>query len=316
MQQVTLGPAAQQLVREGLDCAGPAVDEHLPDGRLAVRTGVFVVDPPFFGNGDVGRVAVCGVVNELAAAGAEPRRVALGLIVEAGLPVRLLRRLVRSIREAAREAGVAIASADVEVVRAGEADQVFVTATGFGVHRHPAPQPAALRPGDRILLSGPLGDHAAHVLTLRGAPGLEKYVDSDCAPLTALAAAVVPQARYAVAVGTGGLAAVLDSCTTARGLTLRITRSALPVRHQTRIALGLQGIDPLHADSAASLCLFVPPEHRAEALRRLRTHAQGQYACDIGEVTGSQLALVEVVDGDGTARPLERPRTTGPVRLR
>lgn len=193
VQQVALGSGAQALVRAGLDCAGPPVGgqgdglgsgsgDGSSGGQLALRTGVFVVDPPFFGNGDVGRAAVCGVVNELAATGAEPLRVALGVIVEAGLPVRLLRRLVRSIREAAREAGVAIAAVDTEVVRAGEADQVFVTATAFGLHRRPAPRPTALRPGDRIVVTGPLGDHAAHLLTLRGAPGLEQYVDSDCAP--------------------------------------------------------------------------------------------------------------------------------------
>ncbi|MCX4750346.1 AIR synthase-related protein [Kitasatospora sp. NBC_01287] len=314
MRQVALGSAAPALVRAALDGVGPASDD-LTIGQLDVRTGVFVVDPPFFGNGDVGRAAVCGVVNELAAAGAEPRRLALGVIVEAGLPVRLLQRLVRSIREAAREAGVAIAAVDTKVVRAGEADQVFVTATAFGVHRRPAALPAALRPGDRILVTGALGDHAAHLLTLRGAPGLEQYVDSDCAPLAGLVTGVRPQLRYAAAIGGGGLAATLDNCSRARGLTLRITRSALPVRHQTRVALGLQGLDPLHAGCAGSLCLFVPPDHGAAVLRRLRAHPYGRLACDIGEVTGRPLPAVEVVGPDGTAHPLAPARPPEQVRL-
>lgn len=309
-QQVTLGRSAHALVLAALDGAGGP-----EDGRLAVRTGTFVVDPPFFGNGDIGRVAVCGVVNDLAASGAEPRQVSLGIVVEAGLPVRLLHRLSRSLREAAREAGVEITAVDTKVVRAGEADQVFVTATAVGVHRQAPLLPAAVRPGDRILVTRPLGDHAAHILALRGAPGFERYVASDCAPLNGLLAAVRPQLRHARPITTGGLAAVLGSCAAARGLTLRIEESAIPVRHETRVALGLQGLDPLNATSAGSLCLFVPPETAASVLGALRAHPRGRHAAAVGEVTPTAWPAVEVAGADGTVRALREPDVQEPARL-
>jgi hydrogenase expression/formation protein HypE len=309
-QQVTLGNSAQVLVRAALGGDGESAD-----GRISIRTGVFVMDPPFFGNGDIGRVAVCAVVNDVASSGAEPQGVSLGIVVEAGLPVRLLHRLTWSVREAAREAGVEITAVDTKVVRAGEADQVFVTATAYGIHRQAPLRLAGVRPGDRILVTRPLGDHAAHILAMRGAPGFERYVASDCAPLNGLLAAVLPQLRYARPVTAGGLAAVLESCASASGLTLRIEEAGIPVQHETRVALGMQGIDPLNATCAGNLCLFAPPETADSLLGALRAHPNGRLAAAVGEVTPTAWPAVEVIGSDGRTRTLGAPEVQEPARL-
>lgn len=309
-QQVALGSGADALVRAAFDDADSGPVRH-----EIMRTGVFVVDPPFFGNGDIGRLAVCGVVNDLVATGAAARQVSVDVIVEAGLPVRLLNRLTRSVREAAREAAVDVAAVDTKVVRAGEADQVFVAATAFGVAPARAPRVVAVRPGDRVVVTAPLGDHAAHILAARGAPGFEHYVPSDCAPLGGLAAAVLPLVRYARPVAGGGLAAVLRGCAAERGLTVRVREAALPVRHETRVALGLQGLDPWDAACAGSLCLFVPREAVAPVLERLRSHPRGRGAAVVGEVTGGAPGVVQLVGADGASRVLEENAGPEPPRM-
>ncbi len=281
-----------------------------------VRTGAYVLDPPFFGEGDVGRVAVCGVVNELAASGAEPRRLTLGIVLEAGLPMPLVRRLTDSVRHAADEAAVEIAAVDTRVVRAGEADRVFVTATALGV-RHPGPpmDPRNIRPSDRLLVTGPLGSHAAHLLSLRHELGYEHLVPSDCAPLSGLLAQVLPHVRHARAVTEGGLARVLRSCAAGRGLTLRVDEVALPVQYEARIALGALGIDPLEAACAGCLCLFVPEERAAMVLSALHAHPYGRQAAVVGEVTADRTGEVQLRGADGEARPLGPPDAHAPVRL-
>lgn len=245
--QVGFGPGVRALIEE----------ELLPDRSVIVRTGTYVVDPPFFGNGDIGRVAVCGAVNELAVTGAEPRHIALGIVLEAGLPLELVHRLTASVRSAAAEAGVTIAAVDTQVVRAGEADRVFVTATVFGVAVPGAPalDLDSVRPGDRILVTGPLGSHAAHLVSLRDGLGYEHHVPSDCAPLGGLLRAVGADLHHARTVVAGGLAEVLRQCAAGRGLTLCVEEAALPVRYEARVALGARGLAPWTRPApAASAC--------------------------------------------------------------
>lgn len=192
--QVGFGPEVRALIEEALvpepgtsPGGSPGTSPGAGGGpgaaeAFVVRSGTYVVDPPFFGNGDIGRVAVCGAVNELAATGAEARHLALGIVLEAGLPLDLVHRLTASVRGAAAEAGVTIAAVDTQVVRAGEADRVFVTATAFGVPSGPPMELGSVRPGDRIVVTGPLGSHAAHLVSLRDGLGYEHHVPSDCAP--------------------------------------------------------------------------------------------------------------------------------------
>ncbi|WP_030765972.1 AIR synthase-related protein [Streptomyces sp. NRRL F-2664] len=304
--QVGFGPGVRALVEE----------ELLPHGGGAVvRTGTYVVDPPFFGNGDIGRVAVCGAVNELAATGADPRYIALGIVVEAGLPLELLRRLTASVRTAAAEAGVAVAAVDTQVVRAGEADRVFVTTTAFGVREGPSREVHAVQPGDRIVVTGPLGSHAAHLVSLRDGLGYDQHVPSDCAPLAGLLRTVGAGIRHARTVAAGGLAEVLRRTAADRGLTLRVDESALPVRHGARVVLAARGLAPLDAACAGCLCLFVPPERTGLVLAALRAHPHGRRAAVVGEVTADPMGQVEFLAPDGGLRTRTVPAGSVPERL-
>ncbi|MFD7263853.1 AIR synthase-related protein [Streptomyces sp. NPDC059874] len=303
--QVGFGPEVRALVAQALD----------PDPTVVVRAGTYVVDPPFFGNGDIGRVAVCGAVNELAATGAEPRHIALGIVLEAGLPLDLVHRLTASVRAAAAEAGVTIAAVDTQVVRAGEADRVFVTATAFGVRGGPPLDLASVRPGDRIVVTGPLGSHAAHLVSLRDGLGYEHHVPSDCAPLGGLLHTVGAGIHHARTVVAGGLAEVLRQCAAGRGLTLRVEESALPVRYEARVALAARGLAPLDAACAGCLCLFVPPERLQSVLTALRAHPYGRHAAAVGEVTADPMGAVELVMPDGDLHTGAAPAGSVPERL-
>ncbi|MFG2985133.1 AIR synthase-related protein [Streptomyces sp. NPDC048258] len=317
--QVGFGPEVRALIEESLvpDPAtpDPGRDAAVPDAAVVVRSGTYVVDPPFFGNGDIGRVAVCGAVNELASTGAEVRRIALGIVLEAGLPLDLVRRLTASVRAAAAEAGVAVAAVDTQVVRAGEADRVFVTATAFGVRSGPPLDLGSVRPGDRIVVTGRLGSHAAHLVSLRDGLGYEHHVPSDCAPLGDLLRTVGPDIRHARTVVAGGLAEVLRQCAAARGLTLRVEEAALPVRYEARVALGARGLAPLDAACAGCLCLFVAPERTPQVLTALRAHPYGRHATVVGAVTADAPGEVEYRTPDGRLHIRTVPSGSVPERL-
>ncbi|WLQ35071.1 AIR synthase-related protein [Streptomyces castrisilvae] len=288
--QVGFGPDVRELIADALVPGEPA---------LVVRVGTYVVDPPFFGNGDIGRVAVCGAVNDLAATGADPRHLALGIVLEAGLPLDLVHRLTASVRDAAAEARVTVAAVDTQVVRAGEADRVYVTATAFGEREGPELGPDRVRPGDRVVVTAPLGNHAAHLVSLRDGLGYEHHVPSDCAPLAGLLRTVRADLHHARPVANGGLAEVLRRTAAARGLTLRVDEAALPVRYEARVALATRGLAPLDAACAGCLCLFVPPERTDPVLAALRAHPRGRHATVIGEVTADPTGDVEFLTPAG-----------------
>ncbi|WP_316758583.1 AIR synthase-related protein [Streptomyces herbicida] len=297
--------------------------EPVPEpGPLALRTVTSVVDPPFFGNGDIGRLAVCAAVNALVVAGAEPRRLALAAVVEAGLPTALLHRAAESVREAVGEAGVRVAAVDARVVRAGEVDRLALTATGFGVFTHPPLDPGALRPGDRILVSAPLGSHAVHVLSLRAGLGFEYHVPSDVAPLGGLLEAVhtalPPGAlRAAGMVAEGGLAAVLREFAGRSGCAVRVDEAALPVPYGAREAFDVLGLDPLYAAGAGCVCLVVDPAAEATALTALRGRRNGRLATTVGSVTPGPPGTVELRSTEGHMAPLpaDRDEDGAPARL-
>jgi hydrogenase expression/formation protein HypE len=272
-------------------------------GRIAMTTDSFVADPPFFGNGDIGKIAICGTVNDLAVVGARPLFLTLGMIIEAGLPIERLTQVLTSISKTAIEAGVQIVCGDTKVVRKGEADQLYLNTAGVGVFEREPLRMSHVRPGDKVLLSSSIGNHTVHLLSIREGLGFETRVLSDCAPLNGMIDSVLrkvaPGAVRSIRdVTRGGLTGVLHEYAGVVGGIVRIRQADVPVQPETRMAMDMLGIDPMNAANEGCLCLFVDPAAEAEVLSTLRAHPYGADATCIGEITDGQSAvLVERPDG-------------------
>ncbi|WP_437337598.1 hydrogenase expression/formation protein HypE [Sorangium sp. So ce394] len=282
----------------------------VPAGRIAMTTDSFVVTPLFFGNGDIGKVAVCGTVNDLAVSGARPLYLTLGLIIETGFPIASLVRALESARDAAREAGVKIVAGDTKVVGKGEADRLFMNTTGVGVFERPPLVSRAVKPGNKIIVSGQLGNHSIHLLSVREGLGFEKRVQSDCAPLNGLIDAVlrgVPQGAVTAIrdVTRGGLCAVLHEFARASGAELSFARAALPVLPEAVMAADMLGINLIHLANEGCLCLFVEADKAGDVLGILRAHPYGRNAAVIGEVKSAPAPAVSMIEPDGTQTLLE-----------
>ncbi len=273
--------------------------------RLAFTTDSYVVDPLFFPGGDIGTLAVNGTVNDLAMGGARPLYLSCGMIIEEGLPVATLRRVVASMKAAADAAGVAIVTGDTKVVPRGGADKLFINTAGVGVippGRNPTA--AGARPGDVILINGPIGDHGAAIVDARGELALENTVESDCQPLNGLVDALFdacPDVHCLRDATRGGLATVLNEFAVESGVSIRIDERAVPVREQVRGLCEILGLDPLYLANEGKLVAVVPSEAAEEALSALRSHPAGREAAIIGQVqTGppGTVVLATVFGGD------------------
>ncbi len=257
-------------------------------GRLAMTTDSFVVDPILFGNGDIGKIAVCGTVNDIAVSGATPKYLSLALILEAGLSMATLRRVLESVRATALEAGVTIVCGDTKVVRSGEADGIYVNTTGIGeFHREPL-RMADVRAGDRVVLSGPIGNHTVHLLSIREGLGFEQRVGSDCAPLNGMIADLLREfpdgVRSIRDVTRGGLNAVLNEYADTLSMDVDVEAAAIPLQAETLMATDMLGIDPLNCANEGCVALFVAPEVADAVVEFLRSHTYGSEAAVVGSV--------------------------------
>jgi hydrogenase expression/formation protein HypE len=256
--------------------------------RLAFTTDGFVVEPLSFPGGDIGRLAVCGTVNDLAVGGATPLYLSCAVIVEEGTPIALLRQVAASMAQAAAEAGVRIVTGDTKVVGRGACDQVFVTTSGVGVIPRGVQLGAHLaQAGDAVLVNGFLGDHGAAILAARGDLGLGTDVQSDCAPLNGLAQAVMaaaPNLRCMRDATRGGVATVLNEIAEASGVSIEIVEADTPQRPEVRGLCELLGLDPLYLANEGKLVLVAPAEEAQAALAALRAHPLGADAAIIGRV--------------------------------
>lgn len=259
--------------------------------QLAFTTDSYVVTPLFFPGGDIGSLAVNGTVNDLAVSGATPLYLSAGFIIEEGLPVATLRRVVASMRTAAAAAGVAIVTGDTKVVQRGAADQLFINTAGIGVI------PAGLdiraeraQPGDKILVNGYLGDHGAAILDARGELALESRIESDCQPLHRLIQAmlaVCPDIHCLRDVTRGGLATVLNEFAQSAGCCLRLEETRLPVREEVRGFCEILGLDPLYLANEGKLVAVVPAAAADAVLAAMRADPAGREACLVGTVTAA-----------------------------
>jgi hydrogenase expression/formation protein HypE len=270
----------------------------LPGGgpRLAFTTDSFVVRPLFFPGGDIGRLAVHGTVNDLAVGGATPLYLGAAFILEEGLPMAHLRRVVESVRAACAEAGVAVVTGDTKVVERGKGDGVFITTSGVGV----IPDGLSLsiraaRPGDRLILSGSIGDHGVAILSVREGLEFETVLESDTAPLNGLARAILeacPRVRCMRDPTRGGLSSALNELAAASRVGVVLDEAAVPVRPEVHAACELLGLDPLYVANEGKLIAVVPPGDAKLVVDVMRAHPYGRAAADIGQVVAEHPGLV------------------------
>ncbi len=254
--------------------------------RLAFTTDSFVVDPLFFPGGDIGKLAVCGTVNDLAVGGAEPVALSCAVIIEEGLEVEVLRRVAASMAQTARAAGVSIATGDTKVVARGACDKLFITTTGIGVVRRGLDVGIAkARPGDVVLVNGLLGDHGAAILNARGDLALDTAIESDCAPLNGLIDALLkaaPGIRMMRDATRGGVAAVVNELADASGVGVRLSELALPMRAEVQGFCEILGLDPLYLANEGKILAVVPAAAADAALAARRAHPRGRGAAARG----------------------------------
>lgn len=280
----------------------------IPTRRIAVTTDSFVIDPIFFGNGDIGKIAVAGTVNDLAVSGARPLYLTLAMILEEGFPIDDLERIVRSVAETARVARVRIVAGDTKVVRRGEVDRIFLNTTGIGVLDRWALSSRSLHSGDQVIVSGYLGDHSIHILSLREGLGFESRVESDCAvlsePVMDLLDACGDKVRCIRDITRGGLGTVVNEFAQTSGHDIELVESALPIRPETAMAADMLGVDVMYLANEGNLCVVVSADAAEAAVQVLRRHPETARAAIVGTV-GGQSAEVTMVGTDGRRRRVD-----------
>ena len=278
--------------------------------RLAFTTDSFVVKPLFFPGGDIGELAVNGTVNDLAMAGARPLALSAGFIIEEGFPTDALRTIAASLGAAASAAGVSVAAADTKVVERGKGDGVYLNTSGVGVVEHDLDlSPARIAPGDRVIVSGTIGDHGMAIMIARGELELEVDLASDTAALHELAAAVVaaagPHLRCLRDPTRGGLATVLNEFVVAADVGIVLDETAVPVRPEVDGACEILGIDPLYVAIEGKLVAVVAPDAADAALDALRAHPLGAGAAIVGEARADPPGMVVLETSFGGSRVVD-----------
>ncbi|MFS7357857.1 hydrogenase expression/formation protein HypE [Rahnella inusitata] len=256
--------------------------------RLAFTTDSYVIDPIFFPGGNIGKLAVCGTANDLAVSGATPAYLSCGFILEEGFPLGDLQKIVSTMAQTAREAGIAIVTGDTKVVQRGAADKIFINTAGIGVIPTAVNWAAkSVQAGDKVIVSGTLGDHGAAILNLREQLGMDLGVQSDCAVLAPMIAPLRMLAGvHALRDATrGGVNAILHEFSDASGFGICIDENALPVKEAVRGICELLGLEPLNFANEGKLVVVVAPQAEDAVLKILHDHPLGTDAATIGEVT-------------------------------
>jgi hydrogenase expression/formation protein HypE len=277
--------------------------------RLAFTTDTYVVSPLFFPGGDIGDLAVNGTVNDLAVSGARPLYLSAGFVLEEGFPIADLRRIVASMAAAAEHAGVLIVTGDTKVVQRGKADGCFVNTAGIGVLERPVRLSAvAARPGDTVIVSGPVGDHGITIMLARGELGISSDLRSDTAPLTELVGLLLdaaPQTRFIRDATRGGVATICNELALASGVAVVLDEQSIPVRPEVRGASEILGIDPLYVACEGRFVAVVAGDEAEAAVGALHSHPQGEAAAVIGRIAADPPGMVLVKTGFGGMRIID-----------
>lgn len=280
--------------------------------RMAFTTDSYVVDPIFFPGGDIGKLAVNGTVNDLAMSGARPLYLSAGFILEEGFPIEDLRRILESMRDAAGAAGVAVVTGDTKVVQKGSADKLFINTSGIGVIESPMHLSASgALIGDKVILSGTLGDHGTTIMIARGELELETDIESDTAPLNGLVQEMVDEAGSTLAFDAihclrdptrGGAATTLNEIALSSEVCIEIDEDLIPVREEAKGACEILGLDPLYVANEGKLIAIVAPAIAERLVNRMRQNRYGLDACIIGEVKAEPRGIVAMRTGFGGTR--------------
>ena len=283
-----------------------------PSSRLAFTTDSYVVTPIFFPGGDIGELAVNGTINDLAMSGARPLYLSVGFILEEGFPIADLKQILASMRDAAREAGVEIVTGDTKVVQKGSADKIFINTSGIGVIERAVNLSAShAKAGDKVIVSGTIGDHGTTILIARGELELETDIGSDTAPLHLLVAEMLdetarlglPDAIRCMRDPTrGGVATTLNEIALSSEVCIQINEEHIPVREEVRGACEILGLDPLYVANEGKLIAIVSGEIAKPLVERMRQNPFGRDACIIGEVKLEPKGIVSMVTGFGGTR--------------
>ena len=307
IRKIFLPPLDNPVLRVG-DDAG-LLDDIPPGCRIAISTDSHVVSPLFFPGGDIGKLAVCGTVNDIAMRGGVPKYLTAGFILEEGLDVGVLERVMHSMRQAAEEAGVIIVAGDTKVVQAGKADGLYINTSGIGWVAPGCDISGTLaRPGDAVLLSGPIGDHGIAVLAARGDLGFETALESDIAPLNHLVAAIlsVSGAVHTLRDPTrGGLATTLNEIACQSKVGVMLEEDAIPVRPPVAAACEMLGFDPLYIANEGRLVAIVAESDADRVLETMRRTKYGEGAVRIGEVLAAPEGRVLMRTAYGSTRVVD-----------
>lgn len=275
-------------------------------GRMAFTTDSYVVKPLFFPGGDIGKLAVCGTVNDLAMCGAKPLYLSLSFILEEGLPMETLWQIIQSIRATADTAGVQIVTGDTKVVDRGKGDGIFINTAGVGViESGRAISPAQVQTGDAVILSGDVGRHGIAIMATREGLAFESEIQSDCAPLAEPVLALLDagiDVHCLRDLTRGGLASGLIEIAQAAGTHIRIEEARIPVQEDVRGACEILGLDPTYVANEGCFAAFVNPDDAERALDILRGFETGRNAAFIGHVTDGQTGQVTMQSIIGAAR--------------
>lgn len=299
----------QGFSEEALSRLDDAVSLPFPGSRLAMSTDSYVVNPLFFPGGDIGRLAVCGTVNDVATSGAKPLYLSVGFILEEGFPIADLKRILVSMHDAAREAGVHIVTGDTKVVEKGHGDGCFINTAGVGVLPPGVDLSGSYcKPGDKVLLSGTLGDHGIAIVSIREGLEFSTSIETDAAPLHTLISnvlAAAPDARCFRDPTRGGLASTLNELADASGVSITVTETAVPVKDQVRGASEMLGYDVFQVANEGKMVAVVPAEQAEAALAAMKASPYGEEAAIIGEVNEAPAGRVYVFTSFGATRIMD-----------
>jgi len=305
IKKVFLSVLENPILKTGDDAASVVFS----GGNLAVSTDAHVVSPLFFPGGDIGKLAVCGTVNDVAMLGAKPLYLTAGFILEEGLLMETLQRVIASMKSAAEEAGVQIVAGDTKVVQKGKADGLYITTAGVGVIREGMTVGGAhAKAGDVIILSGSLGDHGIAVLGARGELGFQSSIQSDVAPLNHLIEAMMnasPNIHVLRDPTRGGLATTLNEIATQSNVGIMLDEKTIPVHSEVGAACEMLGFDPLYIANEGKLIAMVAREDAASVLKAMRATRYGEDAVIIGEVTAEPRGRVLLKTAIGSTRVVD-----------